>query len=112
MVPTTHLGSVPLFDLGNIDLVNKQGRSFLEVAKMSSGNVMKSAPIPMKYPTLINGQMGFVFTDQETKKLADDLRFALVLKFLSTRPNIDDLRRAVVKTWGLNEIEIASKGEI
>ncbi|XP_022889695.1 uncharacterized protein LOC111405160 [Olea europaea var. sylvestris] len=71
---------------------------------MSSGNVMKSAPIPMKYPTLINGQMGFVFIDQEMKKLANDLRFALVLKFLSTRPNIDDLRWTVVKMWGLNEV--------
>ncbi|CAA2933696.1 Hypothetical predicted protein [Olea europaea subsp. europaea] len=95
VVVTTQMGSEPPSNLdGNTDLTKsvQQGRSFLEVARLGGGNVMKSPPIPMKNPTLINGLLGFSFTDQETKKLADDLKFALVLKFLVTRPNIDDLR--------------------
>ncbi|CAA2966390.1 ATP synthase subunit d, mitochondrial [Olea europaea subsp. europaea] len=95
VVVTTQMGSEPPLDPdGNTDLTKsvQQGRSFLEVARLGGGNVMKSPPIPMKNPTLINGLLGFSFTDQETKKLADDLKFALVLKFLVTRPNIDDLR--------------------
>ncbi|CAI9784432.1 unnamed protein product [Fraxinus pennsylvanica] len=106
MVATTQLGSTPPLDPGHTSV--QQGGSFLDVARLSNGISTKLVPIPMKNPTLINGQMGFVFIDQETKKLADDLRFTLVIKFLTTRPNIDELRREVVKTWGLKEVPTIS----
>lgn len=76
------------------------GRSFLQVAKLGGGAKVKSVPLQGKSPLQINGQMGFVFTDQETKILADDLKFALVLKFLIARPNIDKIRRVEIKLWG------------
>ncbi|CAI9769525.1 unnamed protein product [Fraxinus pennsylvanica] len=98
-------------DPGGSSTSNKNvqlGRSFLNVVKWGGGAVVKLVPIQMKNPIQINGQMGFVFTDQETKKLANDLKFAMVIKFLTTRPNIDELRRAVIKSWGLTDIPFIS----
>lgn len=48
--------------------------------------------LPLRKPELINGDLGFVFSDVEMDRVAEDLKFVLVLKFLSTRPSIDVLR--------------------
>ncbi|XP_035544614.1 uncharacterized protein LOC118348003 [Juglans regia] len=37
-------------------------------------------------------------------KAAEDFRFAIVLKFVRMRPTIDDIRLAIIKSWGLLEI--------
>lgn len=37
-------------------------------------------------------------------RVAKDLRFALILKFISVRPSIDVLRKQIIKTWGFAEV--------
>lgn len=41
-------------------------------------------------------------------KAADDFRYALVLKFVRSRPSIDDVRLAIIKSWGLIDIPTVS----
>ncbi|XP_040996161.1 uncharacterized protein LOC121242352 [Juglans microcarpa x Juglans regia] len=52
--------------------------------------------------------MGFIISEAEMSKAVEDLRFALVLKFLRQRPSIDRVRLAIVKTRGLLEIPTVS----
>lgn len=39
-------------------------------------------------PKNIKGELGFVFSDAEVERVAEDLKFALVMKFFSRRPLI------------------------
>ncbi|CAI9769655.1 unnamed protein product [Fraxinus pennsylvanica] len=87
----------------------QQGRSFLEAAKQPvGGDIQATPPLQLRRPKLIDGELGFIFTDAKVKRLAEDFRFALVLKFLSSRPNIDLVRAAITKTWGLREVPVVS----
>lgn len=63
---------------------------------------------PSRKPEMIDGDLGFVFTDAEIDRVADDLKFVLVLKFLSARPSIDVLRRHIIKSWGFVEVPMIS----
>lgn len=62
----------------------------------------------LRKPENINGELGFVFSDIEMDRAAKDLKFALVLKFLLTRPSIDVLRLKIFKTWGFSEVPMIS----
>ncbi|XP_035541717.1 uncharacterized protein LOC118344704 [Juglans regia] len=62
-----------------------------------------SFKMPMRYPVDINGESGFIFTNLEMSKAADDFRFALVLKFVRIHPPIEKIRRHIIKSWGLLE---------
>ncbi|CAI9777356.1 unnamed protein product [Fraxinus pennsylvanica] len=96
---------------GPVALANnvQQRQSFLEVAKHSvCREIPASQLLQLRRPKLIEGELGFIFTDVEVKRLVEDFRFALVLKFLSFRPNIDLVRAAVAKTWGLWEVLVVS----
>ncbi|CAI9760128.1 unnamed protein product [Fraxinus pennsylvanica] len=64
--------------------------------------------VAMKILVDIDGDMGFRFTEMEEKKLAEEFRFGLVLKFLTVRPNIDTIRLTINKTWGLREMPVVS----
>lgn len=64
--------------------------------------------LPMHFPVDVDGQSGFVFTEAEMARADEDFCFTLVLKFLQSRPSIDVIRLAVVKTWGLLEIPTIS----
>ncbi|KAK3188863.1 hypothetical protein Dsin_028424 [Dipteronia sinensis] len=64
--------------------------------------------IPLRRPELINGDLGFVFSDVEMERAAEDLKYALVLKFLSSRPSIDVLRVQIIKTWGFSDVPMIS----
>ncbi|CAI9775528.1 unnamed protein product [Fraxinus pennsylvanica] len=64
--------------------------------------------VAMKNLVDIDGDMGFRFTEMEEKKLAEEFRFGLVLKFLTVRPNIDTIRLTINKTWGLREVPMVS----
>ncbi|KAK3184522.1 hypothetical protein Dsin_031808 [Dipteronia sinensis] len=64
--------------------------------------------IPLRRPELINGDLGFVFSDAEMERAAEDLKYALVLKFLSSRPSIDVLRVQIIKTWGFSDVPMIS----
>ncbi|XP_042959294.1 uncharacterized protein LOC122294521 [Carya illinoinensis] len=64
--------------------------------------------IPMRFPVDIDGEMGFVFSELEMTKAADEFRYALVMKFMKSRPSIDKIRLTVVKTWGLTEVPTIS----
>lgn len=64
--------------------------------------------MPMRYPVDVDGQPGFIFSEAEMTKAAEDFRYALVLKFLRSRPSIDVIWLAVVKTWVLLEIPTIS----
>ncbi|KAG7970202.1 hypothetical protein I3843_07G070600 [Carya illinoinensis] len=59
--------------------------------------VSKPAPPPSFKP-------GFIFTEPNMLKAAEDFQFALVLKFVRVRPTIDDICLAIIKLWGLLEI--------
>ncbi|XP_035546552.1 uncharacterized protein LOC118348611 [Juglans regia] len=85
---------------------NGKRRTFAEVLQR---------PIPppkfklsVRHPEVINGELGFIFSDLEMEKAAEDLKFALVLKFLSSRPSIDVLRKNIIKTWGFSEVPMIS----
>ncbi|CAA2982608.1 Hypothetical predicted protein [Olea europaea subsp. europaea] len=82
-------------------------RLYSEVA-CSRENTGKKLPVTksdtailLKGLDLINGELGFIFSDVEEKRLSEYLRFALVMKFLTVRPNIDVIWQTVNKTWGL-----------
>lgn len=51
---------------------------------------------------------GFIFTEPKMSKAAEDFHFALVLKFVRTRPTIDDIRRAIVKSCSLLNVPTVS----
>ncbi|KAI9184707.1 hypothetical protein LWI28_000187 [Acer negundo] len=42
----------------------------------------------------------------EMERAIEDLKLALVLKFLSSRPSIDVLRVQIIKTWGFSEVSM------
>lgn len=67
-----------------------------------------SFKISMRFPVDINGEMGFIFSESEMVKAAEEFRYALVMKFMRFRPSIDKIRLNVVKTWGLQEISTIS----
>lgn len=48
--------------------------------------------LPLRKPKIINGELYFVFSDLEMDRTAEDLKHALVLKFLSHRLSINILR--------------------
>lgn len=62
--------------------------------------------ILLRYPVDINCEKGFVFSKGEMMKAIEEIRFALVLKFVHSRPLIDDIRLSMIKTWGLHEIPV------
>ncbi|KAJ0088691.1 hypothetical protein Patl1_32423 [Pistacia atlantica] len=72
--------------------------------KVSKHAENSSFKLPMCFPVDIDGELGFVFLDSEMVKAAEDLKFALVMKFMRVRPSIDKLHLHVVKNWGLIEI--------
>lgn len=57
---------------------------------------------------LINEDLGFVFLDAEVEKVAEDLRFVLVLQVTFWRTSIDTVRQNIIKTWGFMETCTAS----
>lgn len=60
--------------------------------------------LSMCYLVEVDGQQGFMFSEVEMTRAAEDFRHALVLKFLRVRPSIDNIHLMVVKMWGLQEI--------
>ncbi|KAI9185127.1 hypothetical protein LWI28_004452 [Acer negundo] len=64
--------------------------------------------ISLRGPELINGDLGFVFSDVEMERATEDLKHALMLKFLTSRPSIDVLRVQIIKTWGFSEVPMIS----
>lgn len=64
--------------------------------------------LPLRKPVLINGELGFVFSDMEMGRAAEDLKYALVLRFLSRRPSINILRRSIIKSWSFFEVPMIS----
>ncbi|KAF5481437.1 hypothetical protein F2P56_002087 [Juglans regia] len=75
------------------------------VSKVGTPSAFK---VPMRYPVDVDGEPGFVFTEPEMSKAAEDFHFAIVLKFVRMRPTIDDIRLAIIKSWGLLEIPTVS----
>lgn len=59
--------------------------------------------VPPRRPEIINGEMGMSFIDMEREKIAEDLKFALVLKFVVHRPPIKTLRQHILRSWGFME---------
>lgn len=51
---------------------------------------------------LINGEWGFSFYKAEIESAIENLKFALVIKFLSRRPPIDDISQIIIKAWGFS----------
>lgn len=87
----------------------QQGRSFLDAAKYSlGGEISTSLPLQLRTLELTKGELGFIFMDVEVKRLTEDFRYALIVKFLSSRPSIDWIRVTIVKTWGLLEVPVVS----
>ncbi|KAL5988270.1 hypothetical protein ACLOJK_036033 [Asimina triloba] len=64
--------------------------------------------MPMRFSVDINGELGFIFSEPEMAKAAEDYKFAIVLKFMRARPSIDNIRLNVVKMWGLLEVPTIS----
>lgn len=64
--------------------------------------------LPLRKPENINGELGFVFFDMEMARVDVDLKFALVLKFTSTRPSIDVLILNIIIAWGFTEVPMVS----
>ncbi|KAG6671289.1 hypothetical protein I3843_Q001900 [Carya illinoinensis] len=92
-------------DAGGV-LSGKAGRSYVKALVRS---VVSSAfKMPTRYPVEVDDDLGFIFTEVEMNKVAEGFPFALVLKFICTRPLIDAVRLAIVKTWGLLEIPTVS----
>lgn len=56
----------------------------------------------------VDSEPSFIFTKLEMMKAVEDFHFALFLKFVRTRPAIDDIRLANVKSWGLLDIPMGS----
>lgn len=69
---------------------------------------MAKFQLPLRKPKPINGDLGFVFSDVEMDRVAEDLKFTLILKFLSSRPSIDVLQCQIIKTWGFSEVPMIS----
>ncbi|KAL6012688.1 hypothetical protein ACLOJK_003177 [Asimina triloba] len=82
------------------------GRSYASVVFNPVDN--PSFKIPLQFPVDIHGKLGFVFSKTEMTKVAEEYKFAIVMKFLRVRPSIDVIRLKVVKKWGLIEIPIIS----
>ncbi|CAA2982383.1 Hypothetical predicted protein [Olea europaea subsp. europaea] len=87
----------------------QQGIYFLEAAKSTvGGDFSMSPPLQLRKPAMIEGDLGFIFMEAKVKHLVEEFRFALILKFLSYRPNIDLTRAAIAKNWGLRVMPVVS----
>ncbi|KAL5998186.1 hypothetical protein ACLOJK_009124 [Asimina triloba] len=54
--------------------------SYAQAVAKSADN--PSFVMPMRFPVDINGELGFIFSEPEMTKAAEDYKFAIVLKFL------------------------------
>lgn len=93
---------VPSSPVGNHD------SSFSYAQVVLKPYASSSFKLPMHVPVDVDGQPGFAFTKAKMARAAEDFCFALVLKFLRSRPSIDVIHLAVVKMWGLLEIPTIS----
>lgn len=59
-------------------------------------------------PELVNGELGFVFSDAKMECATKELKFALVLKFIALHPSIHVLSNQTIKTWGFSEVPMIS----
>lgn len=59
--------------------------------------------IPMRYPMDVNGELGFIVSEVEMAKATKDHKYAIVMKFMQTRPTVDNIQLHVVKNWGFLE---------
>lgn len=64
--------------------------------------------LPMRKLEFIIGDLGFVFSNVEMERVVEDLKFELMLKFLSKVPFIDVLCLKMIQTWGFKEVPIVS----
>ncbi|KAL5975299.1 hypothetical protein ACLOJK_031978 [Asimina triloba] len=69
-------------------------KSYVQVVNNNTEH--PSFKIPMRFLVDIDGEMGFVFFELEMTKAADDFKYALVMKFMKTRPSIDKIRLTVI----------------
>ncbi|XP_031287891.1 uncharacterized protein LOC116146622 [Pistacia vera] len=100
---------MPLPSAGNDVFSDPLNFSYAQAVSKHTDKVSKHADntsfkLPMRFPVDIDGELGFVFSESEMVKVAEDLKFALVMKFMRLRHSIDKLRLHVVKNWGLIEI--------
>ncbi|KAK2648879.1 hypothetical protein Ddye_016368 [Dipteronia dyeriana] len=75
------------------------------VSKLTDNSSFK---IPLRFPVDINGKLGFIFSETEMTKAAEEYKYAIVMKFLGVRPSIDVIRLNVAKTWSSVEILMIS----
>lgn len=86
--------------------VPREKQSFAQAMRRTIPNLRFR--VPHRQPKLISSNLGFVFTDAEVKKAAEDLQIALVLKFTSWRPPINMIGQNIIKTWGFMAIPTIS----
>ncbi|KAL5981088.1 hypothetical protein ACLOJK_029008 [Asimina triloba] len=89
---------------GNVGTGDDLVRSYASAVSKPSDT--PSFKIPLQFPMDINDELDFIFTETEIMKAAEDYKFAIVMKFLRTRPSIDVIRLNVVKKWSLEEISM------
>lgn len=63
---------------------------------------------PMRKPEFINRELGFGFSNVEMERVVEDLKFELMMKFLSKRPSIDVLCLKMIQMWVFKEVPIVS----
>lgn len=64
--------------------------------------------VPPRRPKMINGDLGINFFEAEMEKVVEDLKFALVLKFIVRRPPIDVICQHIIKSWKFLEVPTIS----
>lgn len=55
--------------------------------------------VPHRRPKVISGELGVSFFDVKVDNFIEDMKYALVLKFLVPRPPIDILRQHINRSW-------------
>ncbi|XP_042946096.1 uncharacterized protein LOC122279482 [Carya illinoinensis] len=56
----------------------------------------------MRPPRTVDGELCFLFSQEEIDKAASSFRLSMVIKFLRKRPSLDKIRAFIWKRWGLS----------
>ncbi|XP_042962411.1 uncharacterized protein LOC122296673 [Carya illinoinensis] len=82
-------------------------RSFAELVS-AAPHPIPDVQLPPRAHKTMDGEVYFLFSEEEMLKSAEPFRFSLVLKFLRQRPSLDAIRMFIKNRWGLSGMAVVS----
>ncbi|XP_035546258.1 uncharacterized protein LOC118348509 [Juglans regia] len=81
-------------------------RTFADV--FAAPQPLPEVEVVLRPPKIIEGEICFIFSAEETEATARPFRFSIVLKFLRQRPSLDSIRSFIRSRWGLSCCPVVS----